>query len=62
MITENAQKTVSALLSRFQSGDIAPLVQVATLKLSRSEAIPAARLRMILLPIKMTLPPGRGLQ
>ena len=43
MITENAQKIVKTLVSRFQSGDIAPLIEIATLKLTDENCIPAAR-------------------
>jgi hypothetical protein len=43
MFTENAQQVVKQLLDRFQSGDIAPLIQIATLKLTSETSIPAAR-------------------
>ena len=43
MLTENAQQVVKQLLDRFQSGDIAPLIQIATLKLTSETNIPAAR-------------------
>jgi len=43
MLTENAQQVVKQLLDRFQSGDIAPLIQIATLKLTSETSIPATR-------------------
>ena len=43
MLTENAQQIVKQLLDRFQSGDIAPLIQIATLKLTSETSIPASR-------------------
>jgi hypothetical protein len=43
MLTENAQQIVKQLLDRFQSGDIAPLIQIATLKLTTETSIPASR-------------------
>jgi len=43
MITENAQQIVKKLLDRFQSGDIAPLIDIATLKLANEASIPASR-------------------
>ncbi len=43
MLTENAQQVVKQLLDRFQSGDIAPLIQIATLKLTSETSIPASR-------------------
>ena len=43
MLTENAQQIVKQLLDRFQSGDIAPLIQIATLKLTNETSIPASR-------------------
>jgi hypothetical protein len=43
MLTENAQHIVKQLLDRFQSGDIAPLIQIATLKLTSETSIPASR-------------------
>jgi hypothetical protein len=43
MITENAQQIVKQLLDRFQSNDIAPLIEIATLKLTNENCIPAAR-------------------
>jgi hypothetical protein len=43
MITENAQQIVKQLLDRFQSGDIAPLIEIATLKLTTDNSLPASR-------------------
>jgi len=43
MLTENAQQVVKQLLDRFQSGDIAPLIEIATLKLTTENNIPASR-------------------
>lgn len=43
MLTENAQQIVKQLLARFQSGDIAPLIEIATLKLTTESSIPASR-------------------
>jgi hypothetical protein len=43
MLTENAQQIVKQLLTRFQSGDIGPLIEIATLKLTKETGIPASR-------------------
>jgi hypothetical protein len=43
MLTENAQQIVKQLLDRFQSGDIAPLIQIAILKLTAETSIPASQ-------------------
>lgn len=44
--TDKAQETVNALLARFQSGDIAPIIEVATIHLTPEEqraALPAMK-------------------
>jgi hypothetical protein len=43
MISENAQQIVKQLLGRFQSGDIGPLIEIATLKLTTENSLPASR-------------------
>jgi hypothetical protein len=43
MLTENAQQIVKQLLDRFQKGDIGPLIEIATLKLTTETGIPASR-------------------
>ncbi len=45
--TDNAQQIIKSLISRFESGDIAPVIEIATLKLSKAASIPATRSRSI---------------
>jgi hypothetical protein len=43
MLTENAQQVVKQLLERFQSGDIAPLIHIATIKLENVGHMPSEK-------------------
>jgi hypothetical protein len=41
--TDNAKAIMNSLVSRFESGDIAPLVQLSTIRLTSRNSIPAER-------------------
>jgi hypothetical protein len=41
--TEHAKVTMKELVERFENGDIAPLVQLSTIKLTSSNSIPSSR-------------------